>query len=292
MSTKHFTRLVRFVSTDKKIYYGDAILPAGTSDARLAKEAFIITGNPLAEYTVTSQRAAIVRLLSPLDPAAVGTARFLGLNYRKHAEELGLPIPKYPVLFFKPRTALGGPNDAIVVPRIAQVDNETDYECELVAVIGKPARDVPLEKALDYVLGYAVGNDVSQRAWQIKKSGGQWGLGKMYDGWAPFGPAIVSSDLIRDPQALKISTTINGKTVQSESTGDMIFSVAQAISFLSQGSTLQPGDLIFTGTPSGVGSGRKPNLWLQDGDQVVVELENVGTVSNTVIYEKGLLPKL
>lgn len=284
--------MIRFVGTDNKIHYGDAILPQGVSDARHAKEALLIEGNPLGDYTVSNIKVKVRQLLSPLEHSLIGTARFLGLNYRKHAQELNMPIPKYPVLFFKPITSLAGPNDPVVVPLIAQIDNETDYECELVVVIGKPARDVSVKDALDYVLGYAVGNDVSQRAWQIKKSGGQWGLGKMFDGWAPFGPAIVSKSLIPNPQALSISTTINDKTVQSESTSDMIFSVAEAISFLSQGSTLMPGDLIFTGTPSGVGSGRKPNLWLQNGDQVTVSLSEVGSVSSQVVYEKGILPKL
>lgn len=284
--------MIRFVGTDNKIHYGDAILPQGVSDARHAKEALLIEGNPLGDYNVSNIKVKVRQLLSPLENSLIGTARFLGLNYRKHAQELNMPIPKYPVLFFKPITSLAGPNDPVVVPLIAQIDNETDYECELVVVIGKSARDVSVKDALDYVLGYAVGNDVSQRAWQIKKSGGQWGLGKMFDGWAPFGPAIVSKSLIPNPQALSISTTINDKTVQSESTSDMIFSVAEAISFLSQGSTLMPGDLIFTGTPSGVGSGRKPNLWLQNGDQVTVSLSEVGSVSSQVVYEKGILPKL
>lgn len=195
-------------------------------------------------------------------------------------------------MFYKPITALAGPNDKVIVPRVAQIDNSTDYECELVVVIGKKARDVSVDDALNYVLGYAVGNDLSQREWQIKKGGGQWSLGKMYDGWAPFGPAVVSSNVIRDPQSLTISTVLNGQTVQKESTSDMIFSVAEAVSFLSQGSTLMPGDLIFTGTPSGVGSGRTPNLWLKDGDDIKVELSEVGSVPSKIEFEKGPLPDL
>jgi 2-keto-4-pentenoate hydratase/2-oxohepta-3-ene-1,7-dioic acid hydratase in catechol pathway len=123
-----------------------------------------------------------------------------------------------------------------------------DWECELVAVIGKKCADVPESKALDYVLGYAVGNDVSHRDWQIKRGSGQWGLGKGFDGWAPFGPGIVTSNVIQDPQTLKISTRLNGETVQESNTSDMIFSVKKTIAFLSQGTTLLPGDVIFTGT--------------------------------------------
>jgi 2-keto-4-pentenoate hydratase/2-oxohepta-3-ene-1,7-dioic acid hydratase in catechol pathway len=159
-----------------------------------------------------------------------------------------MPLPKYPVLFYKPVTALTGPFDQIPVPALAQEAEGLDYECELVAVIGKEARDVPESRALDYVLGYAVGDDVSHREWQLKRGGGQWALGKGFDGWAPFGPGIVSSSLIKDPQNLNISTKLNGQTVQQSSTKDMIFGVAQTIAFLSQGTTLLPGDLIFTGT--------------------------------------------
>jgi 2-keto-4-pentenoate hydratase/2-oxohepta-3-ene-1,7-dioic acid hydratase in catechol pathway len=145
-------------------------------------------------------------------------------------------------------TALTGPFDTIPVTALAQEAEGLDYECELVAVIGKETRDVPESKALDCVLGYAVGDDVSHREWQLKRGSGQWSLGKGFDGWAPFGPGIVSSSLIKDPQALRMTTKLNGKVVQDSSTEDMIFSVARTISFLSQGTTLLPGDLIFTGT--------------------------------------------
>jgi 2-keto-4-pentenoate hydratase/2-oxohepta-3-ene-1,7-dioic acid hydratase in catechol pathway len=131
---------------------------------------------------------------------------------------------------------------------MAQEYEGVDYECELVAIIGKEARDVPESKALEYVMGYAVGNDVSHREWQIKLGGGQWGLGKGFDGWAPFGPGIVSSKLIKDPNALNISTKLNGKMVQESNTKDMVFGVAKTIAFLSKGTTLLPGDIIFTGT--------------------------------------------
>lgn len=131
---------------------------------------------------------------------------------------------------------------------MAQEGQGLDYECELVAIIGKKCSDVSESAALDYVMGYAVGNDVSHREWQIKHGGGQWSLGKGFDAWAPFGPGIVSSSIIRDPQTLMISTRLNGKTVQESTTADMIFSVKKTIAFLSQGTTLLPGDIIFTGT--------------------------------------------
>jgi len=159
-----------------------------------------------------------------------------------------MALPNDPILFYKPVTSLGGPFDNIPVPPMAQEFEGLDYECELVAVIGREAREVPESKALDYVMGYAVGNDVSHREWQLKRGGGQWALGKGFDGWAPYGPGILSSRLIKDPQRLRIGTRVNGQTVQDSSTKDMIFGVAKTISFLSQGTTLLPGDMIFTGT--------------------------------------------
>jgi 2-keto-4-pentenoate hydratase/2-oxohepta-3-ene-1,7-dioic acid hydratase in catechol pathway len=192
------------------------------------------------------------------------------------------------LLQYKPATSLSGPTDPIPVHPMAQEGTGLDYECELVAVIGKACADVPESKALDYVLGYAVGNDVSHRDWQLARGGSQWSLGKGFDGWAPYGPGIVSSSLIKDPQNLRIQTRLNGKIVQDSSTKDMIFGIAKTIAFLSQGTTLLPGDLIFTGTPQGVGMGRKPQpVWLKDGDVVDVELEGVGTCSNKVEFTKA-----
>ncbi|KAJ5583874.1 hypothetical protein N7450_006538 [Penicillium hetheringtonii] len=284
-----FSRLVRFLAKDGQIYYGDAILPAGTDDIAQVTQAKVIQGDIFGQYRITEQIAEVRMLLAPLARQDIGTVRCLGLNYEQHAKESNLPIPKYPVLFFKPVTSIAGPTDDIPISQIAQEGEGLDYECELVIVVGKEAKNVPESKALEYVFGYAIGNDVSHRDWQIKRGGGQWGLGKGFDGWAPFGPGIVSSKIITDPNALHISTTLNGKQVQSSSTKDMIFGVAQTIAFLSQGTTLLPGDLIFTGTPQGVGMGRKPNLWLKDGDNVEVSLEGVGSCVNRVVFEKPVL---
>ena len=265
-----------------------------------------MTGSIFGQHTVTDEIADVRTLLSPLAPEDVRTVRCLGLNYVLHAKETGMALPKYPVLFvritpcrhsirapvfrsnpaqYKPSTSLSGPTDPIPVPAGIQDDAGLDYECELVAVIGRKGVNIAEEDALSYVMGYSVGNDVSHRDWQIKKGGGQWSLGKGFDGWAPWGPGIVSSALIRDPQTLQISTRLNGTTVQDSNTNDMIFSVKQAISFLSKGVTLLPGDVIFTGTPSGVGMGRTPNLWLQDGDVVEVQLEGVGVCTNKVEFD-------
>ncbi|KAJ6113709.1 hypothetical protein N7523_007026 [Penicillium sp. IBT 18751x] len=286
-----FTHLVRFLAKDGHIYYGDAILPSGTTDLSQTTQAKVIQGDIFGEHRVTEKVAEVRMLLAPLARKDIRTVRCLGLNYEQHAMEANLPIPKYPVLFFKPVTSIAGPTDDIPIAQMAQEGEGLDYECELVIVIGKEAKNVPENRALDYVLGYAVGNDVSHRDWQIKRGGGQWGLGKGFDGWAPFGPGIVSSKVISDPNALQISTTLNGERVQSSSTKDMIFGVAKTIAFLSQGTTLLPGDLIFTGTPQGVGMGRKPALWLKDGDRVEVALEGVGSCVNRVVYDKSR-PKL
>lgn len=240
--------MIRFLAKDGHVYYGDALLPSGVSDIAEATKARVIQGDIFGQHRVTDQVADVRVLLAPLARKDIGAVRGLGLNYEQHAKESNMPIPKYPILFYKPVTSITGPLDDIPVCSLAQESEGLDYECELVAVIGKEAKNVPESKALDYVLGYAVGNDVSHRDWQIKRSGGQWGLGKSFDGWAPFGPGIVSSKVITDPNALQISTTLNGQTVQSSTTKDMIFGVAKTIAFLSQGTTLLPGDLIFTGT--------------------------------------------
>ncbi|KAL2072821.1 hypothetical protein VTL71DRAFT_12164 [Oculimacula yallundae] len=281
-----FSRLVRFLAKDGRTYHGDAILPKGVTDLAKATQAKIIHGQIFGKHDVTDQVADIRLLLAPLALEDVRTVRCLGLNYEQHAKESNMPIPKYPILFYKPITSLTGPTDPIPIHALAQQFTGLDYECELVAVIGKTCSDVSESSALEYVLGYSIGNDVSHRDWQIKNGGGQWSLGKGFDGWAPYGPGIVSSKIITDPQNLRISTKVNGKTVQDNNTKDMIFGVAKTIAFLSQGTTLLPGDLIFTGTPQGVGMGRKPQVWLKDGDVVEVGLEGVGTCVNKVEFAK------
>ncbi|KAK4034813.1 Fumarylacetoacetase-like protein [Parachaetomium inaequale] len=289
-----FSRLVRFLARDGRTYYGDAILPRGITDISKARQARIVKGDIFGQHHVTDQVADIRMLLAPLAPEDVRTVRCLGLNYAAHAKESNMPIPQYPVVFYKPATSLTGPSDPIPIHPLAQQHTGLDYECELVAIIGKPCADVPEARALDYVLGYAVGNDVSHRDWQLKLGGGQWSLGKGFDGWAPFGPGIVSASagLIADPQKLGIRTRVNGETVQDSTTGDMIFGIARTIAFLSQGTTLMPGDVIFTGTPQGVGMGRKPQVWLKNGDVVEVELDGVGTCTNKVEFSPARDAKL
>ncbi|KAK2600220.1 hypothetical protein QQS21_005016 [Conoideocrella luteorostrata] len=281
-----FSRLVRFLARDGRTYYGDAILPQGVTDISKSRQARMITGDIFGKHNVTDQIIDIRLLLPPLDPAHIKTVRCLGLNYADHAKETNMPQPKYPILFYKPATALSGPSDSIPVPFVAQEGAGLDHETELVIVIGKRCKDVPEPEALNHILGYSVGNDVSHRDWQIKWGGSQWSHGKSYDGWAPYGPGIVSTDVIKDPHRLKIWTKVNDEIRQNGTTADLIFGVEKTVSLLSRGVTLLPGDVIFTGTPAGVGMGRKPQVWLKDGDVVEVGLEQVGVCINKIEFSK------
>lgn len=201
----------------------------------------------------------------------------LGLNYKRHAEESGFKPPEIPILFAKYRNALTGPTSPIVLPRMSQ---EVDYEGELAVVIGKRGRYIPVEDALGHVAGYMAFHDVSARDLQMRT--GQWLSGKTLDTFAPCGPSLVINE-ISDPQNLNISTRVNGRTLQQSNTRNMIFSVAETIAYISQLLTLEPGDIIATGTPEGVGFKRTPPIFLQQGDVVEVEIENIGRLRNPVV---------
>ncbi len=204
----------------------------------------------------------------------------VGLNYRRHAQETGNPIPLVPMLFNKYNNALVGHRGKIALP--TKVSSKFDYEVELVVVIGKKARDVPEEKALSHVFGYANGNDFSAR--DLMRASSQLMLGKTCDGFAPLGPYLVSADQIADPQNLKIATYVNGEQRQNSNTADMIFSCAQIVSYCSRHMTLLPGDIIYTGTPQGVilGYPQDKQVWLKVGDKVVTEVENCGLLEVTL----------
>ena len=230
----------------------------------------------------TGEPADIARLLAPLNPPAI---LCIGLNYRQHAEETNAPIPVVPVLFMKSIASLNHPGAPIELPRWL-ASSRVDYECELAVVIGRRAKNVPRERALDYVLGYTCANDVSARDWQ-KEGGSQWCRGKSFDTFCPLGPCLVTPDEIPNPNALRISTRIDGETLQDSSTSDMIFDVPALIEFLSGSTTLLPGTVILTGTPSGVGMARTPPRWLRAGETVTVEIEGIGALSNPVIEEQA-----
>jgi 2-keto-4-pentenoate hydratase/2-oxohepta-3-ene-1,7-dioic acid hydratase in catechol pathway len=203
----------------------------------------------------------------------------VGLNYYGHAQETGAAIPKVPVVFCKSETALL-PNGGVI--RLPKVSNRVDYEAELVVVIGKEAKDISEQDALDCVAGYTCGNDVTARDWQQNAPAGQWFLSKSFDTFAPVGNTIFGKDLIPDPNVLDIELRLNGKIMQRANTKELIFPIQKLVSYISQVMTLLPGDLIFTGTPSGIGDTRKPPVYLKSGDVVEVEIENIGVLRNTV----------
>jgi acylpyruvate hydrolase len=202
----------------------------------------------------------------------------IGLNYREHARESGLPIPSVPLVFAKFRNSLIGPGASIELPAISQ---QIDYEGELAVVIGRRCKNVDVSDALSVVAGYSVFNDVSARDLQLEVS--QWTIGKAIDTFAPMGPGLVPAHLIPDPQKLELITRVNGQVVQQSSTADMIFNVAEIISHLTRSMTLEPGDIIATGTPSGIGFKRDPALFLKPGDIVEVEISSIGRLSNPVV---------
>jgi 2-keto-4-pentenoate hydratase/2-oxohepta-3-ene-1,7-dioic acid hydratase in catechol pathway len=221
---------------------------------------------------------ATLRLLPPIvDPEKIIC---IGLNYADHAAETGAKIPTEPVVFNKFLTALRAHEDEIVLPKVAQ---QVDYEAELVVVIGKQGRHIPRESAMEYVAGYACGHDVSARDWQKGKPGGQWLLGKTFDSFGPLGPEIVTADEVGDPGVLDIQLRLNGEVMQNSNTKQLIFPVDYLVAYLSQVVTLKPGDLIYTGTPPGVGMARTPPVWLKAGDVVEIEIEKVGLLRNRVV---------
>jgi 2-keto-4-pentenoate hydratase/2-oxohepta-3-ene-1,7-dioic acid hydratase in catechol pathway len=222
--------------------------------------------------------AAAAVLLPPVpDPAKV---MCIGLNYRDHALENNRAIPTEPVLFAKFPNTLVGAGEPIRLPKVAK---KVDYEAELVVVIGKRGRDVAEADAMAHVAGYTVGHDVSARDWQFKGEEKQWTIGKTFDTFAPTGPHLVTVDEAPDPNTLPIKLRLNGETMQDSNTREFIFPVAPLLAYLSQVVTLEPGDLIFTGTPPGVGVARKPPVFLKPGDEVEVEIEGIGVLKNPVV---------
>ena len=204
--------------------------------------------------------------------ASVPNFYCIGLNYAKHAAEAGMDAPKEPIIFSKASSALSGPFDPVIIPRQS---TKTDWEVELGVVIGKVASYVSEAEALSYVAGYCTVNDVSEREFQIEK-GGQWIKGKSAPSFGPIGPYLVTADEVPDPQNLSLSLSLNGETVQHSNTSDMIFGVAEIVSYMSQFMTLLPGDIIATGTPSGVGMGMNPQRFLIEGDVMELEVEGLG----------------
>ncbi len=241
----------------------------------------------LARASSPGERAERARRGSILDPAAVrwlapvprpGKIVAVGLNYRDHAAEAGLEVPAEPLIFakFPPATAASG--DSIVLPSVSR---RVDFEAELVVVIGRRVRGVDRDEAARAVLGYCNGNDVSAR--DLQKRDGQWVRAKSSDGFAPMGPWLSTADEVVDPHALGIQLTVNGAVMQASNTRELIFLIPDLVAFIAQSITLEPGDAIFTGTPPGVGFARRPPVYLQPGDHVVVEIDGLGRLENTIV---------
>lgn len=221
---------------------------------------------------------------SPRLGAPVGVVpKFLGigLNYRDHAEETGLPIPEVPIVFAKASSCVSGPNDPVLAPAAFK---RMDYEVELAVVIGTRAKNVAVQDALDHVAGYCIGNDVSERSLQ-KGGPGEWIKAKSHDSFGPLGPWLVTTDEVPDPHTLDLSLDLNGERMQTGSTSTMIFNVADLISYVSRYMTLQPGDVITTGTPPGVGMARNPRVFLKPGDEMVLRVEGLGEQRLTVVAD-------
>ncbi|MHB9034146.1 MAG: fumarylacetoacetate hydrolase family protein [Anaerolineae bacterium] len=258
--------------------FGRFALPDGTVHQAVFEQHQLraIEGDIFSTWQATKQVYALneIKLLAPLVPVNILA---IGLNYRAHAIETNAQIPDHPVLFIKATSSLCNPGDPIVLPSAAP--NEVDYECELAVVIGKTAKNVSEANALDYVFGYTCGNDVSARDLQ-QRIDKQWARAKSCDTFAPLGPWIETE---LDPANALLRTRLNGTTMQNSSTSDMIFSCRQLIAHLSQSLTLLPGTVILTGTPPGVGTARKPPVYLRPGDIVEIEIEGIGVLRNPVI---------
>ncbi len=241
-----------------------------------------IEGDIFGDFQVTGESVNPVRILAPLAPRAILA---VGLNYRGHAKEIGSPLPKRPLLFMMLPGAVQHPGGPILLPRGLRSD-KVDYECELAVVIGRSCKNATRANALDHVLGYTCANDVSARDWQKEWGGGQFCRGKTFDTFCPLGPCLVTRDSMPDPHSLTIRSMVNGEIRQESSTSDLIFDVPTLIEFLSGSTTLEPGTVILTGTPPGVGVARNPPAFLQPGDEVSVEIEGIGRLTNPVREEE------
>ena len=285
---------MRLVSFKKNGYSGPGILHGsgvfplrdiGFEDAL----SFIASGANEHERVQRLVNSASAREVLPLESVKL-TAPIprppkilcIGLNYRDHAIESKMEVPSVPTVFAKYGNAVIGPGDPIILWSATQ---KPDYEAELAVVIGKRAKQVPRSEWQDYIFGYTIVNDVSARDVQLATS--QWTLGKSFDTFAPIGPHVVTADEVTDPHALDIRLSIGGETLQHSNTRELIFGVPDLIEYLSKLLTLEPGDIISTGTPAGVGLGRTPPRWLRPGEEVVIEIEKIGTLRNPVIAEQG-----
>ena len=269
-------RITRFIDGNGQLRAG---MDRGDGTADLFEHADAIGPEPPQPPAPTGRVANIAARRAPVAPVNIFC---IGANYGGHIEETGAKVPERPVVFMKPTTALNHHARPIRLPACSP-EPEVDYEVELAVVIGRAGRDIPKAQALDHVLGYTVANDVSARWWQKHGGGGQWVRGKGFDTFCPLGPVLVTADELPDPQQLALRTTLNGRVLQESSTADMLYSVAELIAFLSQDTTLLAGTVILTGTPPGVGMARDPKVYFKPGDEVTVEIESIGRLTNPVV---------
>ena len=243
------------------------------------EDVYQLKGNIFKQFSAGEKIANIeeVELLAPVEPPNIIA---IGLNYRQHAEETGAEIPERPVIFLKATTSITDPDSDILLPKLAA--EEVDYEAELAVIIGKEAKNLETVEVSDYILGYSCANDVSARDCQ-KKLDKQWARGKSFDTFCPIGPWIETE---LNPNNCSIRSILNGKVMQESNTSDMIFNVEQLVSYLSHNMTLLPGTVILTGTPEGVGFAREEKVFLRDGDEIVIEIEGLGRLKNSVLKEK------
>lgn len=296
MSTSTYSRLIRFLPPNSTTpLLGEPVDPS--IDVGLATyssqpvEVSVFSGQSiLAPGERTGKKEVVGRLLAPLRKEEVGTIRCIGLNYVRHAKEVNMAMPEVPVLFMKPSTSLADPYPApTVMPKTYETTDSADYESELAIVIGKPCKNVSEAEAMDYVLGYTASNDISSRAAQFAQS--QWCYSKGFDGACPIGPAFVPTSQVGDYQKMTIKGSLvregGEKVMQESGLDDLIFSIPKIVSFLSQGTTLEPGCLILTGTPAGVGWSAQPRITLKGGDEFRVFVSHgVGTLINQFEVEK------
>ena len=241
----------------------------------------LLDGDITSGFSDTGTLATVEKILAPIIPRDI---LCVGLNYKQHAIETGAEPPQHPVLFLKNTGSIQNPDDPIILPRKLRSE-KVDYECELAVVLGKRCHNVSRDEAVQHILGYTCANDVSARDWQKNGGGGQWCRGKTFATFCPLGPVITTHDENGDPNNLSLRTLLNGNVMQECNTNDMIFDIPTLIEFLSASTILNPGTVILTGTPHGVGFARTPPVYLQPGDEVTIEIEGIGRLTNPVIEE-------
>ncbi|KAH6995536.1 hypothetical protein BKA56DRAFT_608844 [Ilyonectria sp. MPI-CAGE-AT-0026] len=289
--TMAWNRFIKFLDEDDHLRLGDALVDSAEDFANLLQAEKLMARELIGQDPFSARPTDNVfrvrKLLGPLGPENVPIIRCVGLNYAKHIKETGRAPPPYPSIFIKPSQSVTGWDNAIPIPKIAQHD-QLDYEGELAIVIGKEGKDISIANALEHVAGYTTANDVSARTWQrdprFAGEVPQWCFSKGFDCFAPMGPMIVSPRILGGADSLLLQTRVNGDLRQEASTSDLVFGVKEIVAFASQGTTLERGSIILTGTPGGVALGMKPPKWLTDGDVVEVSISGIGTIRNKMVF--------